>query len=128
MIVLVTGRRVLMLHGDAAGVNANVATPRRHTYGVVEWEVEFDLVVLVEAEEGAGNEGGESSTGGSTSDSDERQAFEERAKDARGAGGGSGASLSVYHFPDPCVERKGDGRAGKKRRSACSVRWQPVRG
>lgn len=118
MIVLVTGRRVLMLHGDAAGVNAHVATTRRHTYGVVEWEVEFDLVVLVEAEEGAGNEAGESATGGSTSDSDKRQAFKERAEDARDAGGGSGALLSVYHFPDPCVEGKGVGRAGK-RRSAC---------
>lgn len=111
--MLVTGRRVLMLHGDAAGVNVNVATTRRHTYGVVEWEVEFDLVVLVETDEG-----GENATGGSTSDSDGRQAFEERAQDAHGAGGGCGASLSVYHFPDPCVEGKGDGRAGK-RQSAC---------
>lgn len=64
MVILVTGRRILMLHGNEAGVNANVATTRRHTYGVVEWEAEFDLVALVEVEEGAGHEGGESVTGG----------------------------------------------------------------
>lgn len=119
MIVLVTGRRVLMLHGDPAEVNVNVATTRtRHTYGVVEWEVEFDLVVLVETDEGAGNEGSENATGGSTSDSYGRQVLGVRAaaEDAHsaGGGGGSGASLSVYHFPDPCVEGKGVGREGKR--------------
>ncbi|CAM9268648.1 unnamed protein product, partial [Laminaria digitata] len=100
MIVLVTGRRVLMLHGDPAGVNVNVATTRRHTYGVVEWEVEFDLVVLVETDEGAGNEGSENAT---------VLGVRAAAEDAHSAGGdgGSGASLSVYHFPDPCVEGKG---------------------
>lgn len=128
MIVLVTGRRVLMLHGDAAGVNRNVATTRRHTYGVVEWEVEFDLVVLVEAGEGAGSERGENAAGGcSASDSDGRRAFEGRTEGAHGTDGdGFGASLSVYHFPDPCVEGKGDGRAGKRR--PAYARLRPLRG
>lgn len=118
-----------MVHGDA-GVNFNVATPRRHTYGLVEWEVEFDLVVLVETGDGTGNQGDENDTSQPTSgdrlgrqalerrptcDPGGRQTFEGDAEDARGAGGDSGASLSVYHFPDLCGQGTSDGGGGKKK-------------
>lgn len=94
--MLVTGRRVLMLHGDGSGGTTNSAAPRRHTYGVVEWEVDFGLVVWLEIDE----DGEESSP-----PSGQRR--------ARG-GGRRGASLSLFHFPDLSAERSGDsGSAGE---------------
>lgn len=91
MIVLVTGRRVLMLHGDGGGGGTtNTAAPRRHTYGVVEWEVDFSLVLWLEID-------GDGDVEGSSPPSAQRP----RAR------GGRGASLSVFHFPDLSAERSG---------------------
>lgn len=101
MIVLVTGRRVFMLHGGGGGGGGGVdsassAASKRHIYGVVEWEVDFGLVVWLEID---GDVGADMSPASPAHPSDERQQ----------------ASLSMYHFPDLCAESTGDGdgSAGK---------------
>lgn len=103
MILLITGRHVFMLHGDGGGsdggvCSANSAALGRHIYGVVEWEVDFGLVVWLEID-------GDGEQLSPTASSD-RQA-------KRGtSGAGSRASLSLYHFPDLSAERSGDGGGG----------------
>lgn len=109
MIVLVTGRRVLMVHGDTSAAVGG----RRHIYGVVEWQVDFDLVVWLETDDHE-----EDSEGG-----DE----EDVSPSPRDAQRGPQATVSVYHFPDLCVEGRGDGRVGvgehaADRRLFCSCR------
>lgn len=102
MIVLVTGRRVLMLHGGARGdgvKTSSAAEPRAHAeYGVVEWEIEFDLLVWLETDiDGNGGDGEEASNippGGASSSGQGRQ---------ENAHGSAGASVSVYHFPGLCL-------------------------
>ncbi|CAM9933519.1 unnamed protein product [Scytosiphon promiscuus] len=100
MIVLVTGRRVLVLHGDGGGGTTNSAAPRRHTYGVVEWEVDFGLVVWLEID-------------GDREESSPAP-VQRRARGGGGGGGsGSRASVSVFHFPDLSAERSGGGGGGR---------------
>lgn len=94
--------------GGGGGFNASVDT---HTYGVVEWEVEFGLLVWLETDRN-GMEGDEedvypyrrnASEGGQA----------RTAREEGGAGGGCGASLSVYYFPDLCAGGSGGARAGE---------------
>lgn len=95
MIVLITGRRVFMLHGGggSGGVDsATSAASKRHIYGVVEWEVDFSLLVWLETEIDGGAGGGVSS-----------------ASPAHPSGERQAASLSMYHFPDLCAEATGNG-------------------
>lgn len=112
MIVLVTGRRVLMLHGDTGRTgNANSLAARRHTYGVVEWEVEFGLVTWMEVhqETGIPNE----ARGPRLAKNEREGRGAHRAQEDVGA---PGASLSIFHFPDVCAEASGRGsRTGEKR-------------
>lgn len=103
MILLVTGRRVFMLHGGGGGGRgvdpASSTASKRHIYGVVEWEVDFGLVVWLEID---GDAGAGTPPPSPAHLSDEHQQ----------------ASLSMFHFPDLCAERDGgggdvDGSAGK---------------
>ena len=87
--MLVTGRRVFMLHGgggSGGGVDStSLAASKRHIYGVVQWEVDFGLVLCLEID----------------------CAPPSNASDVRRE-----ASLSMYHFPDLCAEGTGDGGGG----------------
>lgn len=95
--MLVTGRRVFMVHGGAGadGNGASSAASKRHIYGVVEWEVDFGLVVWLEMDGAAGAEAPPPA-------SPPAHPSEERQE----------ASLSMYHFPDLCAEGTGDGGEG----------------
>lgn len=107
MIVLVTGRRVLMLHGDGGGVKggADTTSRRRHTYGVVEWEVDFRLVVWLEIGSG----------GGGAEPHPPAPSRKPRARDGSGDGvsrGSEESTLFIYHFPDLAAEPSGKWGAG----------------
>lgn len=100
MIVLVTGRRVLMVHGDTSAAVGG----RRHIYGVVEWEVDFDLIVWLETDDHEEDSGG----------GDE----EDVSPSPRHASRGPQATVSVYHFPDLSVEGRGGGGVGVGKHAA----------
>lgn len=112
MIVLITGRRVFMLHGDGSGgggvngggvYSANSSASGRHIYGVVEWEVDFGLVVWLEIDDGDGEKLPPTASSG-------ERLTKRGTGGGGGDGGGSGTSLSLYHFPDLSVERGGAGK------------------
>lgn len=89
--MLVTGRRVCMLHGGGGGVDSgSSAASKQHMYGVVEWEVDFGLVVWLEIDA-------------------DLVAGVSPASPAHPSGESKEVSLSMYHFPDLCAEGTGDG-------------------
>lgn len=139
MIVLVTGRRLLMLHGAAAAISTipqtnNIhgrerdgsgVTPTQHSYGVVKWEVEFDLMVWLERTTNYFDDGedgqqeraergwrrGSENRGLARIDAPGRRGRQRgamggsggggRVEGRRGTGGGEdGTTVLVYHFPN----------------------------
>lgn len=122
MIVLVTGRRLLMLHGPAnppnnsrnGGGGGGGAGRAQHTYCLVEWEVEFSLFVWLETQTQGERQERRGSDGLTP---DRANAYSElrgpecgvagnRVGGGRGEGGegegvdGEGTAVLVYHFPD----------------------------
>lgn len=98
-----------MLHGEEqASVGGNLA--RRRSYGVVEWEVEFDLLVWIETNDDGGEAEREASMPTNTTPETRISALAGAGRNSGGGGSRSGVSLSVYHFPDICTEGGSEGR------------------
>lgn len=96
MIILVTCRRIMLLHGDAGHRGNSSLATRGNSYGVVDWEVDFRLVVWMEAsacESGRGDHDQASRTSMSTQE-------QVRARVVGGERDGSGPCVLVYHVPD----------------------------
>lgn len=136
MIVLVTGRRLLMLYGPAAGVGGLSSGGRSgvgHNYCRVDWEVEFGLVVLVEIDQDPRVPRGlpPSSFAVNVAAYGELQRPVNN-QDLRRVGGGStrqdhelgegGSVVSVYHLPDASQGERGNNEEGGKQGASPSVR------
>lgn len=91
MIILVTRRRLLLVHDNSVGPSGTTRARLRHTYCVVEWEVEFGLVVRLEASlQGVHDDSGAARGRGAHMRRDgEEPVFE-------------GMRMSLYCFPDVC--------------------------
>ena len=105
MIVLVTGRRVMMVHGKADGRANPSSAAARHSYGLVEWEVDFGLVICLETDE----QEGRANPVRAPSARQQLRARGERSDGDGGDGDGddSETCLWLYHVPDLCEEANG---------------------
>lgn len=107
MIVLVTGRRLLMIHGAFASAGGGGRSSEEHTFCLVDWQVEFNIIVWIEADEGALQSTWISSSlsGGESGLNQGRRRVTQGDGEGRGGGGHEGGvetgmTVSIYHFPD----------------------------
>lgn len=100
MIILVTWRRIMLLHGDAGRRgNPSLAT-RGNSYGAVEWEVDFRLVVWLEANTREGGRGDQDQASRTSTSTQEQVRAGVEGGESDDDGGGSGPCVLVYHVPD----------------------------